>query len=228
MRCESTSSVRTVRTGGLQHSGAETMTSEFHVPSDAEILEARAAGQTAAMVEALLSVLVGEPWMDFGRAADLIWIGFGDLVLREPHEPSSRISPELRAKIEQGNREPLAVHRLHVQCTMRVDGPNGPYVGSQDIYKQSEPPNDWFDEDVGHATNYEGCLFDARVAEFGAHTGRPIMVETVSADRAGGFVLRLSDGWSLAVAPASAAIREYWRAFDAGGGRHFVAFPTTE
>jgi hypothetical protein len=60
---------------------------------------------------------------------------------------------------------------------------------------------------------------------WGALTGQPLVVEGVTADRGGGFVLGLTGDWSLTVAPPSAVAREYWRAFDAGGDRHFVAFP---
>ncbi len=193
-------------------------------PTDDELLRARSDGRVGVVVERVLNELIGLPWRDLGRAADLIWLGFGDDVHRRPLPPYGGSDLQRRAEIERQRAQPLARHRLHLQCPFRVDTPEGPIVGSQDIYRNARAPHDWMDAGTWQA--HGANLFDHRASELGLDPAPGQVVEAVSADAGGGFSIRLTDGWRIVVAPASATITEFWRYFHADGGDHFVLFPS--
>ncbi len=199
------------------------MSDQYIAPSGAALAEARQRGNAGAVVETALEVLLGEPLQYLYRAADMIVVGFGDEVLPLPMTVHDDMDADRRARIEKRNAEPLARYRLHIQCPFRLDSPTGPFLGGQDIYRHAEPPHDWIE---GH--DFKGCFFDQRARDGSELDGPPLMVEAVSADRGGGFVVELSEGWSITVAPSSAILREFWRFFDAAGGDHFVVFAEPE
>jgi hypothetical protein len=174
------------------------------LPDDTEVLEASERGQLGELVSRVLAALIGQPLADLGHAADLIWIGFGRIV----SAPTTR----------DRNRT-IAVHRLHIQCACRLDGPSGVVVGSEDLLDSSSGAG---------AQERETTLFRLRADAFlKEHSDAPIVCEGVkTADSSGGFSLRLSDGHALTVFPATSRIQEHWRYFLAGEpSRHFVVLP---
>lgn len=195
-------------------------------PSDDEVLAARDQGRIGALVEGVLAELIGLPLRELHRAADMIVLGFGEDVLPSPLPPHKGSNFELRATMEKRNAEPRARSRLHVQCPFRLDSPSGPFLGGHDIYRGAEPPHDLLDGDSW--TPFGSNLFDRRAAEGAAIDGSELLVANVSADAGGGFSLSLSEGWSIVVTPASAAIQEFWRFFHVSGDEHFVVFPEND
>jgi hypothetical protein len=165
----------------------------------------------AAGVEDALSILVVERLRYLGRAADLAWIGFGDDV-------------EVRSELT-GAMRTLAEHALHVQCALRIAGPDGPFVGGGDMWIWPDPgAADRERPDVGEA------LFDRRADQLASvgDTGL-VTVATIQADDWGGFVLLCSHGWSVEVFPDTTASEEQWRYFRPGDhDSHFVVFDEEE
>jgi hypothetical protein len=165
----------------------------------------------AAGVEDALSILVGERLRYLGRAADLAWIGFGDDV-------------EVRSELT-GAMRTLAEHALHVQCALRIAGPDGPFVGGGDMWIWPDPgAADRERPDVGEA------LFDRRADQLASvvDTGL-VTVATIQADDWGGFVLLCSHGWSVEVFPDTTVSEEQWRYFRPGDhDSHFVVFDEEE
>lgn len=142
-------------------------------------------------VRASLAPLTGQPFQYIGRAADLVWIGIGNL--RATRVPSGRV-------------ESLAVHALHLQCPFRVEGPAGILIASGDL--SLEPSSAGASEVVAPGVT---TLFDQRSAEFSGLL--PLTVEEVLADRSGGFALTLSGGYSMNVFPDTSVRIERWRYF---------------
>jgi hypothetical protein len=50
------------------------------IPDPVETIDAWRAGRLAELVNRVLEPLLGEPFMALGRAADMMWLGFGDVV----------------------------------------------------------------------------------------------------------------------------------------------------
>ena len=165
----------------------------------------------AAGVEDVLSILVGKRLRYLGRAVDLAWIGLGDD--EEVRDPRT------------GRTRTLAEHALHVQCALRIAGPDGPFVGSGDMWIWPDPGGDDRERPaVGEA------LFDRRPEQLASivNTG-PVTVATIQADDWGGFVLLCSLGWSVEVFPDTTLSEEQWRYFRPGGQEsHFVVFDEDE
>jgi hypothetical protein len=186
------------------------MTELFAPPRDEAILAAWNNGSLAEMVEEILAAVVGQPLADMGRAGDLAWIGFGPEVLA----PAVR-DPDRR----------IALHRLHVQCPFRLDGPRGPIAAAHDMYADPGKPDDTSEDFEWDAQGAN--LFDRRMAAFWAdHAAAQLVCQAVTADRAGGFALALDRGYSIRAFPQTSSIREHWRYFRAGeDSGHFVVLP---
>jgi hypothetical protein len=103
--------------------------------------------------------------MEFGRAADMMWLGFGE----EMAAPTRR-DPDRRC----------AQHRVHVSCPLRLEHPTGILVASSDIYRPPETPESWdeFEWDKPGAN-----LFDASLAAYWReYPAGAVIVERASAD----------------------------------------------
>src|SRR5262245_37190946 len=99
-------------------------------------------------IEATLQVLVGEPLLGAGRAADSESVHFGKRLM----VPSS-----------SGTKE-IAEYRLGVQCTWRITGPNEIIVASRDMYY---PAGDPYDEPPAFEWDQPGAnRCDERIAAF--------------------------------------------------------------
>lgn len=192
------------------------------IPTGDQVLLAREEGRLGPLIEEVLAELVGLRWEDLNRAADMVTLGFGEVVTQPPLPPMPTMRAELRERLQRSNEEPIARSRLHVQCPLRIDGPAGPFVGAQDVYRAADAPHGWLEEDDRGTLG--ASLFDRRAADFDAGVADERFVTSVSGDSGGGFVLVLSGGWCITVAPSSAAVREFWRYFHADGGGHFVLF----
>jgi hypothetical protein len=181
------------------------LTDEASLADEAQVLEAWESGTLRALIERSLSVLIGEPFAYIGRAADLVWVGFG----AEVHAPNER---------HPGRR--VATYALHVQCPLRVDIGGRAWLGSWDMYAQPESPEETPDDFDWHAPGSN--LFDRRAAELNARLGQsPVTVTSLAADSAGGLTIEMTDRVRLQVFPESSFRIESWRFF-LPSGPHFV------
>lgn len=185
------------------------MMSPHSIPSEDNVLDAWHRGVLDVLISETLKPIVGEPFVELGRAGDLIWIGFGEEVL----SPTQRL-PDRR----------LAHHRVHVRSPFRLDSASGAVLAAGDLFLAIDAPDDTppdFDWDR-HGAN----LFDARIAQFWrAHQPGSAVVEDVKGDPGGGLVMSLSDGTVLRIFPNRSGAVEHWRYFRAGDEAHFVVLP---
>jgi len=161
-------------------------------------------------IEQALSVLVGLPLWDSGRAADLQWFHFG----------------KSRTVItRKGTSKEVGDYALHVQCAWRILASDSIVVGSSDLYYPPGNPRDRpddFDWEVP-----EGNRRDQRIRLFmQEHAAQPLVVTSVEADKVGSIRLSLTHGYSMEVFPDDSVNDEYsehWRLFQPSTEtEHFV------
>jgi len=146
-----------------------------------------------------LKELIGLPFRYAGRACDLIWFGFGDLIKKEE-------------KRHGGFRE-VAEYALHVQCAWRLTELKKIIVGSADKYIPSSEIEDYdnFDWDIQGANR---C--DEQLKSMFARLTTELIVENVTADRFGGIKIFLSENVLLEIITDSSTDNEAWRFFRSG------------
>jgi hypothetical protein len=184
--------------------------SPFLLPSSREVINAWHEGTLPTLIRATLRDTLKAPLVELGRAADLIWLGFGEIVP----------SPTQQLPGRRGAR-----HRLHISCPFRLDANNGkPILAGDDIFQPASlsdgaPAN--FDWDKPGANRYDAIVESFwREREPGS-----IVVEDIEADHAGGLTLALSQGYTIRCFPNRSGLAENWRYFFLGGSDHFVVLP---
>jgi hypothetical protein len=160
-----------------------------------------------ATIQNALAPLVGLPLRYIGRAADLLWVHFGEL----------REIPD-----RKGGTRTVGKWALHVQCPWRIVRPPTILIARGDCFyaSDSDEPYDW---DAGRESG-----FDRRAAPLNHEfESSPPRVAAVAVDAVGGFSLRLDGGQVFEVFPddSTGSDSEHWRIFRPGRDeRHFV-FP---
>jgi hypothetical protein len=133
-----------------------------------------------------------------GRASNLFWLGFGDI-----------ISVNRRGKTEE-----TAEYALHIQCSWRITLDNKIVVASRDFYS---PRSDWEGNQDDFDWDIEGeNRFDERIKNFLKVKGS-LIVKQVEPDMIGGLKFILSDDYILDVFPDSSEEdeqSEHWRFFN--------------
>ncbi|MED1205954.1 hypothetical protein [Heyndrickxia acidicola] len=136
-----------------------------------------------------------------GRASNLFWLGFGDMILVN----------------RRGRTEETAEYALHIQCSWRITSDNKIVVASRDFYS---PRSDWKGNEGDFEWDIEGeNRFDERIKTFLKAKGN-LIVQQVEPDMFGGFKLILSNGYMLEIFPDSSEEdeqSEHWRFFNRKG-----------
>lgn len=155
-----------------------------------------------------LGKLAGLKLQDAGRASNLFWLGFGDII----------------QIIRRGKTLETAEYALHIQCAWRITLKNKIAVASRDFYS---PSSEWdgdmddFDWDIQGNNR-----FDERINAFIKDNER-LMVQKIESDEFGGLKIYLSDGYKLEVFPDSSEDdeqSEHWRFFKRkDNSPHFVS-----
>ena len=150
-----------------------------------------------------LQVLVDLRISRIGRAADLLWIQFGEL----NQIPST-----------YGTRT-VGEWALHVQTSWRFVDKDDITIGIGDVYVY--PNGDPYDWELGGDSN-----FDLIAKELNKSFSERVTVRTLNYDHVGGFVIEVSNGSQFEVFPKiSSKIPgiEHWRLFQpAKDGEHFI------
>ncbi len=171
-------------------------------------MEAWRGGRLGELVLTVLQPLVGERFADFGRAADMIWMGFGNQVAA----PTER-DPERRC----------ARHRIHVSGLCRLDSQHAIVAASGDIHSAAV---DGEDLDQFACSAPAANRFDVAVSEYWLrHEAALVTLTRVESDPLGTLALTLSNGHSITVFPDRASSYEHWRYFEIGAEQHFVVLP---
>ncbi|UAT31064.1 hypothetical protein K7T73_01995 [Bacillus badius] len=155
-----------------------------------------------------LGKLVSLKLLSAGRASNLFWLGFGEMI----------------TVIRKGKTEELAEYALDIQCSWRIIKENKILVASRDVYTPNstlEANTEDFDWDIQGNNR-----FDERINSFLEDVQRHIIVESIDVDNVGGLTVSLSEGFVLEVFPDSSEEDEYsefWRFFSrVDGSPHFV------
>jgi hypothetical protein len=165
-------------------------------------------------IERAVRLLVGLPLqLPPGRAANMLTLGFGDIVTTTDFRGEPMEVPE---------------HSLHVQCHWRLVryAPTPQIlVGSRDMYYPADLSTDLEDDSFQwDKPNANWCdrQFDLFATEYNS---TPIVVEAVDADDYGGFRMQFSGSLALELFPDTSLHgegKEHWRFFGAAEKPHFV------
>ncbi len=148
-----------------------------------------------AITQKALAPLVGLPLRCFGRAADLLWVHFGEF----------REIPD-----RKGGTRTVGEWALHVQCPWRITQPPSILIAHGDCFHaaDSDEPYDW--DAVGESR------FDRRALPLNQEfESSPPRVVSVAVDAVGGFTLQLDTGYFFDVSPDDST-GEWWRIFRPG------------
>jgi hypothetical protein len=111
-------------------------------------------------------------------------------------------------------------YALHLQCAWRIRGPRGIVVGSGDLHY---PKCDSDDIPEDFDWQKENRRDERLTGLLTTGAEKPLMVEGVSGDETGGFVLNISRGFRLEVMPDDSLPHEHWRLLRPGElSSHFV------
>ena len=158
-------------------------------------------------LQEVLAPLIGLPLRSIGRAADMLWVHFGEW----------REVPSIR-----GGTHTVGEWALHVQCPWRITRPPAILVGRGDCYYEaaSDEPFNWETSDESRFDREAMPLND----EF---ENSPPLVEAVDVDAVGGFCLRLTRGYRFEIFPdvTSDSVSEHWRLFRPGSEESHFVFP---
>jgi hypothetical protein len=153
-------------------------------------------------VENVMAPLVGLPLWDAGRAADLLWLAFGQ-----------------RQTIRdfQGKPREVGEYALHVQCAWRFVQGEKVVAGNRDLYyprgykdAKDEVPSG-FNWDVQGANKCDEAL-----ATLFAGGAKQFVIERVDVGQAGELALLLEDALTLQIFPNDSLESEHWRLFRPG------------
>lgn len=149
-------------------------------------------------IKSQLGKLLGLKFQYAGRASNLFWLGFGDIV-----------------QITRRDRtEETAEYALHVQRSWRITFGNKIVVASRDFYSpnsQCDEKNEDFDWDIQGNNR-----FDERINTFQKDKEQLIVLQ-IDSDEVGGLNVTLSGGYKLEVFPDSSEDdehSEHWRFFN--------------
>lgn len=155
-----------------------------------------------------LGKLIGLKLQYAGRASNLFWLGFGEMVL---------------VKRRKGT-ELLAEYSLHIQCAWRITKENKILVASRDFYyprSDSDEEIDSFDWDVQGNNR-----FDEKIKNLMEDVKGKLIVEGIDSDDIGGLKVYLSEKYVLEAFPDESdddEDSEFWRFFNMkDDSPHFV------
>ncbi|QFT89219.1 hypothetical protein FIU87_11220 [Bacillus sp. THAF10] len=149
-------------------------------------------------IKSQIGKLVGLKLQYAGRASNLFWLGFGDIV----------------QIVRRSRTEETAEYALHIQCSWRITLGNKIVVASRDFYT---PYSQWVEKNEDFDWDIQGNnRFDERIKHF-TKDNRQIEVLQIVSDEVGGFNVTLSGGYNLEVFPDSSEEdeqSEHWRLFN--------------
>jgi len=143
-----------------------------------------------------LNKLIGLKFQYGGRASNLFWLGFGEMItvkrLRETNE--------------------LAEYALHIQCSWRITKSNKILVASRDLYS---PNSEWDEENEDFDWDVQGNnRFDERIKSLMEDVKETLDVRKIESDEVGGLKVFFTENYVLEIFPDISDEDEYsefWR-----------------
>lgn len=158
-------------------------------------------------LEDALKVLNNQPLWSAGRAADLLWLQFGE---------------RRTVKSYLGKVKVVGEYALHVQTSWRILHEDCVIVGNNDLYDPAteNAGSQDFDWKTGAPTR-----LDSRLTELFENETRQFLTRHIQVGRAGSFSLILDEGYALEVFPDDSSNREHWRLFSPYRDMEHFIFP---
>jgi hypothetical protein len=153
--------------------------------------------------EHALQVLLGHPLRRIGRAADLLWLQFGDWREVSSHRGGTRLVGEWA---------------LHIQTPWSFVRDSRIIVGTRDLYYYAESSPEFGESGREFDWDKDGeSRFDRHTAALNQEFDLlPPIVSRISCDSVGAFTLSLGDSLNFSVFPNCASSSpdfEFWRLF---------------
>ena len=158
-------------------------------------------------INATLTKLLSQRMQEIGRAADMLWIGFGDDIIYVNLKGMSVVKSE---------------YALHIQCNWEITDGNEVILDQGDFnIPEDETPLELFDVE-----QFGNSKFDKMSVEFNTTIkANPTYVVSFDAYITGGFRLELSNNFMMRVYPSSPPEGESWRFLMPGSDEeHLVVF----
>ena|SRR5579864_9569548 len=153
-------------------------------------------------LDSVIAPLVGMPLWDAGRAADLLWLAFGQ---------------RQTIKDFRGKRREVGEYALHVQCAWRFVQDEKVVAGNRDLYYPRGYKNAKDEIPKGFNWDMQGAnRCDEMLAEFFANGAKQFVVQRAEVRQAGELALLLESGLSLQIFPNDSLEGEHWRLFRPG------------
>jgi len=154
-----------------------------------------------------LTKLLNQNLQGLGRAADMLWLGFGD--------PVTYIDIK-------GNPVIKSMYALHVQCNWEIIDGNKIILSQNDFYEsKDEAFSPFIDVDVLGNSKFD----ELSISLNSVIKANPPYVTDFDTDMVGGFSLKLSNNFNVTVYPYSPMEGESWRFLMPGSDvDHLVIF----
>lgn len=152
-----------------------------------------------------LKKITGLPFRNAGRACDIVWFGFGNIIKKKDRRT--------------GGVRDVAEYVFHVQCAWRITDFHKIIVGSADKYIPSSKieVNSDFDWDVQGANR---C--DEQLKNLFSNLETELIVKNVAVDRLGSIRVFFTDEVILEIIPDSSTDIESWRFFQNGADKEHL------
>lgn len=149
-----------------------------------------------ATIQAELNKLNGLKLRDAGRATNLFWLGFGEMI----------------SLTRRGVTEEVPEVAMHILCTWRLSRGSKILVASQDFYS---PRSNWDEKDRDFDWDVPGdTRFDEKINELFKILEKDLIVTEVETDPHGGLKILFLESYVLEVFPDSSDDSEFWRFFN--------------
>jgi len=145
-------------------------------------------------IENKLSCLINLSLSDFGRAGNMLWIGFGDRFVKESsiYKESSRL---------------VSKYSLHVSCAWRLLHSDEIFIANNDFYVIKNDSISWDTIGNNQFDERKGLLLKSIELQ-------KLFVRKIESDIIGGIKIFFNDGFVLEVFPNCSLKDEYWRFFE--------------
>lgn len=157
------------------------------------------------IIEKKIKVLEGIKLENIGRASNLFWFGFGDIIT-----------------VQQGKfqSKEVATYHLNIQCMWRLINEKSLLVANMDVYlpRTGDEDNESFEWEKENNN-----LFDEKVEQLSVYLNNGLYVNSIDITEIGDLKITFSNGWLLEVFVDISDDSECWRMLKSGDlNSHFV------
>lgn len=158
------------------------------------------------LIEQKLNALLDQPFINMGRASDLLWLSFGEMVA------TTNIKGEEKLKSR---------YALHIQCPWRLFKGGKLVLELNDMYI----PRTGLEVSSFDWEKFGDNRFDEILREFKSSILSMQLISKITADDEGSLIIDFTNNIKFEVCPDSKERHEFWRFIIFGEtSEHFVIF----